>query len=219
MKPWQRFLVKRWTKRSTTLRDPADWLLEWLTGTKTVSGERVNETIAMSLSAWFACLRAISEDIAKLDLIMYRRLANGGKERIPEHPLFDMLHDEPNREMGSMVFRETILQHAIAWGGGFAEIQIDEGAAGGLATALWPLDPSTVTLDRDEQGELIYEIQTGNVPKRILRANQVFHVHGLGPQGLTGYNLPRLAREMLGGVLAAQKFGASFFGAGSPSLA
>ena len=197
-------------EKRTTLRDPADWLLEWFGGTRTVSGERVNEETAMGLSAWFGAIRAISEDVAKLDLIIYNRLPNGGKERATAHPLFSILHDSPNPDMSSMTFRETILQHALGWGNGYAEIVSNNG---GRVSALWIIDPSSVIVKREPN--LFYEVQPPDSGKVIIPADRMFHIHGLGPDGFTGYNLTRLAREAVGAAIAAQKFGAAFFGNGA----
>ena len=198
-------------QRATTLRDPAEWLEAWFTGSETASGERVNETIAMGLSAWFAAIRNISEDVAKLDLILYSRRADGGKDRARGHPLYTLLHDSPNEEMGKLTFWQTILEHALGWADGWAEIQRN---GAGMPIALWPLDPSTVTPRRTMGGELFYEVRTSQTLVQLL-PQDMFHVHGMGAMGQGGYNLTRIAREALGAHIALQKFVGSFFGNGT----
>jgi HK97 family phage portal protein len=197
--------------RDSTLRDPADWLLEWFVGPETASGERVNEIIALGLSAWYAAIRNISEDVSKMDLILYRRKPNGGKERAPEHPLFGLLHDRPNPDMTKMAFWETILQHALGWGNGYAEIVTD---GRGVPVELWPLDPSTITF-RAKDGRRFYEITLESGGKLEVPLGQIFHIHGIGSIGYEGYNLTRIAREALGGYIALQKFGNAFFSSGA----
>ena len=194
-------------------RQPADWLIDALVGTATVAGERVNEQIAMGLSAWYAAIRAISEDTAKLDLILYRRRKDRGKDRASGHPLYRLLHDKPNSDQTSIVFRETLLQHALGWGNGYAEIIRIDGR--GMATALWLLDPTTVTSKRNAEDKLFYRVMQPGGGFVDLAANDVLHIHGLGPMGDTGYNLTRIAREAIGTYIALQKFGGAFFGNGS----
>ena len=59
---------------TSTLRDPKKWLLDSLNVRATSAGEDVNPASALTLSAYFACLRNISEDLGKLEekLIAWR---------------------------------------------------------------------------------------------------------------------------------------------------
>ena len=200
-------------EQRATLRNSPDWLVDALVGTTTVSGERVNEQIAMGLSAWYAAIRAISEDTAKLDLILYRRRKDRGKDRASGHPLYRLLHDKPNSDQTSIVFRETLLQHALGWGNGYAEIIRIDGR--GMATALWLLDPTTVTSKRNADNELFYRVMQPGGGFVDIPARDMLHIHGLGPMGDSGYNLTRIAREAIGTYIALQKFGGAFFGNGS----
>ena len=71
------------------------------------SGKSVNARSAIQVSAVYACVRILSEAIAGLPLHLYRYKDDGGKEKAIDHPLYLLLHDEPNPEMSSFVFRET----------------------------------------------------------------------------------------------------------------
>lgn len=75
------------------------------------SGKLVTERSAMQMTAVYACVRILSEAIAGLPLHMYRYKEDGGKEKAIDHPLYLLLHDEPNPEMSSFVFRETLMTH------------------------------------------------------------------------------------------------------------
>lgn len=77
------------------------------------SGKRVNERSSMQMTAVYSCVRILSEAVAGLPLHMYRYTDNGGKEKAAEHPLYFLLHDEPNPEMTSFVFRETLMSHLL----------------------------------------------------------------------------------------------------------
>ncbi len=203
------------------VRHPTAWLTNWALGSVTQAGVRVNPQSAMGLSAYYACLRNISEDIGKLPLLTYRRLVPRGKERLPQHWAYGLLHDAPNDDMTAMTFRETLTHHALAWGNGYAEIVRD---GGGIPRELYPIHPSRVCLRRDEQRRLVYDIygtdgiySTAGVNAQVVRLRQenMLHVKGLGNDGYEGYSVLRLAAESLGLTLAAQTFGAAFFGNGA----
>lgn len=88
----------------------------------TTSGKAVNERTAMQTSAVYACVRILSESVAVLPLHVYLNKPDGSKERTGDHPLQRLLHDEPNREMTSFVFRETLMAHLLLWGNAYAQI-------------------------------------------------------------------------------------------------
>ena len=76
----------------------------------------MNERSAMQMTAVYACVRILSESIAGLPLHMYRYEEDGSKIKAVEHPLYHLLHDEPNPEMTSFIFRETLMNHLLLWG-------------------------------------------------------------------------------------------------------
>ena len=186
------------------------------------SGKNVNEFTAMQTTAVYACVRILSETLAALPLQLYR-YTPGGKERIYGHPLYHLLHDEPNPEMTSFIFRETLMSHLLIWGNAYAQIIRDKL---GRVQGLYPLRPDKMTVCRDENGQ-IYYIYTkttdenpaikpyGQVP---LRKDEVLHIPGLGFDGLVGYSPIAMARNAVGMTMACEEYGASFFANGaSPS--
>lgn len=118
------------------------------------SGKRVNERTAMQTSAVYACVRVISESVASLPLHVYRYNSDGGKEKAIEHPLYRLLHDEPNGEMTAYSFFEVALTHLLLWGNFYAQI-IRNGK--GEVLGLYPLMPDRMKVDRDENRHLYYE--------------------------------------------------------------
>ena len=118
------------------------------------SGKRVNERTAMQMTAVYSCVRILSEAVASLPLQFYRYTDDGGKEKAVNHPLYFLLHDEPNPEMTSFVFRETLMTHLLLWGNAYAQI-IRNGR--GEVIALYPLMADRMYVDRDEKGQLYYE--------------------------------------------------------------
>ena len=177
----------------------------------TTSGKAVNERTAMQTSAVYACVRILAESVAGLPLHVYERTANGSKSTKPSHPLYRLLHDEPNREMTSFVFRETLMSHLLLWGNAYAQI-IRDGR--GFPFALYPLLPDRMTVDRNENGELVYTYQSDKGQVKLRREN-VLHIPGLGFDGLIGYSPIAMAKNAVGLALATEDYGATFFANGA----
>ena len=85
----------------------------------TTSGKTVTERTAMQMTAVYSCVRILAEAVAGLPLHLYKYTENGGKEKAIDHPLYRLLHDEPNPEMSSFVFRETLMTHLLLWGNAY----------------------------------------------------------------------------------------------------
>jgi HK97 family phage portal protein len=194
------------------LVNPKYWLTELYSGVTTASGQSITPYSATSVSAYYAAMRVISEDVAKLPLITYRRVRPRGKERAPSHPYYDLLHLQPHPEIGAMSFRETLTQWAMGWGDGYARIVRDRK---GLATRLVPQHPSKVEIRRtDDKGDLYYRVKTKNGEYVDVLDQEMIHIHGMGDDGVKGYSVAQIAAETLGLSKAAEKCGASLFGQG-----
>ena len=88
----------------------------------TTSGKAVTERSAMQMTAVYSCVRILAEAVAGLPLHLYKYNDDGGKEKAIDHPLYRLLHDEPNPEMSSFVFRETLMTHLLLWGNAYAQV-------------------------------------------------------------------------------------------------
>ena len=185
----------------------------------TTAGKAVTEQSAMQLTAVYSCVRILSEAIAGLPLHLYRYTEDGGKEKALEHPLYPLLHDEPNPEMASFNFRETLMSHLLVWGNAFAQV-IRNGK--GEIVALYPLMPNRMKVDRDDAGRLYYSYQMADsdAPTMkngtvILKPSDVLHIPGLGFDGLVGYSPIAMAKNAIGMALATEEYGAKFFANGA----
>ena len=183
------------------------------------SGKVVTERSAMQMTAVYACVRILSEAIAGLPLHMYRYKDDGGKEKALDHPLYLLLHDEPNPEMSSFVFRETLMTHLLLWGNAYAQI-IRNGK--GEVVALYPLMPNKMTVSRDETGQLYYtyqksqeELPKDNTYTVTLHPSDVLHIPGLGFDGLVGYSPIAMAKNAIGLAIATEEYGSKFFANGA----
>ena len=177
----------------------------------TSSGKAVNERTAMQASSVYACVRILAESVAGLPLHVIERNIEGSKTAKPEHPLYRLLHDEPNREMTSFVFREALMTHLLLWGNAYAQI-IRDGR--GYPVALYPLLPDRVSVDRDNTGELTYTYQSDKGQVKLRREN-ILHIPGLGFDGLIGYSPIAMAKNSIGMALATEEYGAAFFANGA----
>lgn len=183
------------------------------------SGKMVNERSAMQMTAVYACVRILAEAIAGLPLHLYKYTDDGGKEKALDHPLYLLLHDEPNPEMSSFVFRETLMTHLLLWGNAYAQI-IRNGK--GDIIALYPLMPNRMTVDRNEAGQLYYQYtrSTDDAPTMkgstvVLMPSDVLHIPGLGFDGLVGYSPIAMAKNAIGLAIATEEYGAKFFANGA----
>ena len=187
----------------TLISDSGSWTY---TGIST-TGQNVNQASSMTYSAVWAAVRAISEGVASLPLQVFRRGHDGSRSKANDHPLYRILHDQPNPEMSALTFRETLMGHALVWGNGYAEIVRDKNS--GRVQQLWPLDPSLVEPVRDENGELYYKY--GQI---IFLPAEILHIKGLSFDGVKGYSVIAQAKNSIGLGMAVEEFGSTFFGQG-----
>ena len=185
----------------------------------TTSGKAVTERSAMQMTAVYSCVRILAEAIAGLPLHLYRYTPDGSKVKAVDHPLYLLLHDEPNPEMSSFVFRETLMTHLLLWGNAYAQI-IRNGK--GEVVALYPLMPNRMSVDRDAHGQLYYtytrasdEAKTMTGTTVLLPPSDVLHIPGLGFDGLVGYSPIAMAKNAIGLAIATEEYGAKFFANGA----
>ncbi len=187
---------------------------------RTTSGKPVNERTAMQTTAVYACVRILAEAVASLPLHVYEYQDDVGKKLVHDHPLYYLLHDEPNPEMTSFVFRETLMSHLLIWGNAYAQI-IRDGA--GRVLGLYPLLPDKMDVQRDDRGNIYYVYSRNSDENPMfkeygdirLKAEDVLHIPGLGFDGLIGYSPIAMAKNAVGMTLACEEYGASFFANGA----
>ena len=185
----------------------------------TTSGKALTERSAMQMTAVYSCVRILAEAVAGLPLHLYRYKEDGGKEKALDHPLYLLLHDEPNPEMSSFVFRETLMTHLLLWGNAYAQI-IRNGK--GEVIALYPLMPNRMVVDRDIHGQLYYQYTRSTEEAPTMKGvtvnlppSDVLHIPGLGFDGLVGYSPIAMAKNAIGMAIACEEYGAKFFANGA----
>ena len=171
------------------------------------SGKTVNPRNAVQVSTVYACVRVIAETIASLPVSVYEDTGTGSRKAV-EHPLQRLLHDEPNPEMTSFIWRETMLSHLLLWGNSYSQI-IRSGKTNILS--LYPLLPDRMEVDRDSKGNLTYTYTTTEGNQVSLNPSDVLHIPGLGFDGVVGYSPIALEKNAIGLGIAAEEYGSTFF--------
>ena len=197
-----------------TLKDADGWLYDWLVGGgPSAAGETVGVNTAQAVASYWAAKRNIAEDIGKVPFPLYRRLTDGGKERATENSTYEIIHDFPNDEISSMGWRELLVSHAIDYGNAYNRIVRNR--SNGKPLGVVPLDPSKMIVTRLEDGALDYAYTEDNAETVHYDKDEIFHVRGLGFDGIVGYSIVTLAKETLGTIIAATKADGAIFGNGS----
>lgn len=188
----------------------------WYTSTPGVvsaTGMRVGAEQAETVSAFYRGVQLLSNTVAMLPLLLYRRLPDGGKERAPGHPLYDVLHTRPNPWQTSFEWRRTMMRHIILRGNGYNRIV--EGPRG-FADQLDPIHPDLVTPEQVESKRILYHVKH---PKTHLTTtytqDQIFHLRGTSDDGVTGKSVIAWARDSIGLAMATEGYAARLFGQGA----
>ena len=172
------------------------------------TGLIVTPETSMQVAAVWSAIRLLAESVGILPLFIYRRVQAGGKERDPNHPLFNLLHATPNVFQTIYEFKEMMQIHVLLRGNAYAEI-IPTGGRG--VSQLIPLHPDRVRPFHAPDGRRAYEFTPLDGPTRILLQNEVLHIMGLSSDGLKGLNPIEHHRRSIGLSIGAEKYGARFF--------
>lgn len=182
------------------------------------AGKTVTTQTAMQLTVVCACVRILAEAVAGLPLHMYR-YTDRGKEKAIDNRLYYLLHDEPNPEMTSFTFRETMMAQLLTTGNAYAQKIFNNR---GEIVAIYPLISAQMQVLREPSGRLVYLYtympddskpnETQVVP---LRQDEVWNIPGLGFNGLIGFSPIEMARNALGLAMATEEYGSKFFANGA----
>ena len=198
-------------------QNPRLWLTNWAGGPMSKAGVAVSDETALALAAHFACKRVVSEDLALLPAKVFEDSPDG-KQAAPDHPVYKLIHDEPNPLMTPMAFFGAVQANAMG-GNGYAEIVRKKNAARTPAE-LWPIHPSRVTGQVQENGKWFYKVkidptrENGNTDTVLIAFDSMLHIKGLGSDGMIGWDVANVQKEVLGGAIASDQFSHAFYGNG-----
>jgi HK97 family phage portal protein len=181
-----------------------------LGGQLTKAGVGVDPTTALAMPTVYACIRVLSEAVASLPLVLYEKK---GRNREPavDHPLYRLLHDQPNPDQSSFIWRELVMAHLAGWGNHYSLINR---TTHNRVAELIPVHPQQIS-PVIRNGRKLYEFRPTSAPQTLLTTDQVLHVQGISYDGVSGWSPIRLHRESIGWGLATQEFSAQFFGNGA----
>lgn len=183
----------------------------FMTPRMSTAGVALSEERAMMYAPVNSAVRCISETVAMLPWRAFE-VDGATRQMLAGSRLDLLLHRQPNPEMTAFVFREYLVQCALLWGNGYAEIEFN---MMGEIVALWPIHPCRVSVERTPRGVLVYKIGSEDgSPDVFLSARQMFHLKGPTLDGIVGRSMISTARESWGLGIASEQFGAAYFGNG-----
>ena len=176
------------------------------------SGVRITPETAMAISTVYACVRILSNAVGMLPLVVFERMANGGKTRAPNHPLYSLLHDQPNPRENAFQFKQRMTKSLLLRGNAFSRIVP---GPRGFADQLMPLHPDFMRVELLQSGRRRYTYTPpGKSPEPLLE-DEVLHLYTMSEDGTVGASLIRLAANSFGLAAATEQYGARLFSNGA----
>ena len=189
----------------SNLSQPTESFLEYINGNESFTGAKVNQNTALTFSAVWACVRIISNTVAQLPFGVYHNDNNGNRYAAPEHKLHHIIHNEPNKIMSSFTWRQVMQAQATLRGNAYSIIKRD-GSYRPVQLQLVQNSDNVQPFIYDD--ELFYQVKGYDKP---LPAYDIFHIRGLGFNGIEGKSVLTVARESIGSALAMQQYGGTIF--------
>lgn len=185
-------------------------------GLPTWAAEPVTLRTALGHPVIYACNKIISEIIGSTPASLMRKKGKN-KDVAEGHPMQMAMHHMPNEEISAQRFIETATSHCVLQGNSFAKITRRSGT--GTALSLDLLLPQQVKVDREKTGSkrLVYIVlkETGAVDRTYTvvpgKPHDIFHMAGIGWDGVCGYSVIDVHRETISAALAAEKHVALFW--------
>lgn len=199
-----------WLKKSTG----PDWgtlerYMAWsFGGGASASGIIVNPQTAMQSAAVFACVQVLAQSIGMLPLNVYQEGKDGSRAKAKDHPLWTILHDQPNEYQTSVEFFEMMILALCLRGNAYAFVNRTRS---GRVAELLPLHPDMVRIEMSANFTIQYHVTMPDGSFKTFGVGDIFHVRGLTLNGWLGISPIAYARESIGLALATEKFGGQLF--------
>lgn len=191
----------------------------------TASGLRIDESTALTNTSVMSATRIISETLASLPCNIKSQINARTTQNAIDHPLYNLLHDQPNPEQDIMCWLDSQVAFQVLWGNAYAEIQRN---SVGDIVALWPIHPSRIPLrniirngtspdDYDGietglPGELVYNVLNDDGSRTQIPASDMLHVPGiLSTNGITGQSIIKWGANAIGNAIAADTHAGMMF--------
>lgn len=166
----------------------------------TITGDSVSVETAMTVPALFGTVKTISESVAQIPLMLYRRTGDT-RERATDHPVYPLLHDMANAWTPAYEFRLSMETAALLHGNAYAWI----GRAGGEVKELVQLPSQNVTVEKLTSGEPIYKVSE-NGQTRAYGFRDILHIRSIGTCIEKGDSPVHRIRNAIAVAIAAEEF-------------
>ena len=185
-------------------------------GSVSFTGITVTPDVAMMVAAVGAAVSLLSETVAQIPLPLYRRRADGGKEKATDNPLWMLLHDKPNSWQNSFEFREMLTLHLLLWGNCYAFMSRQRsGRANGLVIELVPIHPDRVKVEQDDNHVVTYRVSLAKGEMVTVPARDMFHIRDRSIDGFRGISRLKYGQDSIGLARVTERWGAQLFGNGA----
>jgi HK97 family phage portal protein len=194
--PWQ------WPWRRT--HDRALWQVGDIPMAPTAAGQPVTPDRALRLGVVFACVRLLADSVSTLPIDVFR---DDERDPLPTPRLLQRPSaDHPDLSDWLWAVMACLLTRGNCWG------MISDRSGGGLLPAQVDLlDPDRVSVQEDWDSPPVIRLDGAEVDR-----GELFHVKAYPVAGsILGMSPVAYAREAIGLGLAAQQFGAQYFGDGA----
>lgn len=193
-----------WLGRTMGLTDTAFWSA-WAMSSN--SGKVVTVDKVLQVSAVWACVRLIAETIATLPMGVYQRKSDGGRESATQHPLYDLLHNQPNADMSAVQFWEVMVASMLLWGNAYAEKKYKRGELSSLDFLL----PQSMSLTRKQDGSLKYSYHDRDGKTRVIPEAAIWHIPAFSIDGVLGLSAVCYGANVFGAAMSAEEASAKIF--------
>ena len=207
------YLLRK-TSQATTRILTSEQLAQALerAGGASAAGVNVTPLRALQLAAVGACWRVLGESVGQLPAQLFERRGDRETSKAIDHDLYSVIHVSPNPYMTAQELWETTAGDLVRAGNHYSQIIRSRGAT----RELWPWRPEAVQPKRRPSGEIVYDLTQHDGSIETLSAAEVFHVKlGSLDGGLTGASPISLARNAIGGAIAAEQHGHAIFARGA----
>lgn len=169
---------------------------------------------AMRNTALFRAVTLISSSIGMLPLQL---IHDDTKQKATDHPLYRLLHREPNSWQTAFDFRSLMQLRALVYGNAFALIirSFDIRTGKPVIKQLVPLDPAKMEVKQNPDWSVVYNYQPQQGQRRTFKPEDIFHLRGVSLDGLNGLSLVKQARDALGLAISAELAAGRLFKNGS----
>jgi HK97 family phage portal protein len=185
-----------------------EWARRQGGGTEAKTGIYVSPESALRYTTVLSCVRVLSESVASLPCILYKRRKDGGKDRATDHPTYRVLHDQANAWNTAFEYFEGTMVNLVMRGNGYSYVERDRN---GRVIGLVPLNPEPVTVTQARDWTPKYEVTLPDNTRAKLSSKEIHHICGPVARGYVGRSMISLAKEAIGLGMAAESFGANLY--------